>query len=435
MSSLFLSLGVFQLNNRKQYLQKMKKAIVAGAGLVGSLLSIILSKRGYSVEVYEKRKDPRLASIYSGRSINLALSNRGIEALKIAGVLEDVIPYCLPMKGRIVHQPGKEAVLQPYSRFGNYINSVSRAHLNQVLVEEAEKNGVQFIFNQSIEETKPQADLIFGADGIHSGFRKQLKSAKTEEFDLQYSYKEFHLEPKNGAFAIDPEGLHIWPEKSHMFIALPNPDKSFTCTLFLATEGETSFKNLNSDDQIEAFFSSFYPEIKTLIPDYLQQFHQSPTSALHYIKVENWVEGNKLLIGDAAHAIVPFYGQGMNAGFEDCRIVDELLQTNEAHLLQYFYSERKANADAICELALSNFIEMRDKVVDKEFLEAKKLENQLIDHFGTEWKSLYSMVTFSAEIPYADALKRGKAQSVFLKQALKERWDWLKIVENATFYI
>ncbi len=400
----------------------MKKAIIAGAGLVGSLLSIVLSKRGYAVEVYEKRNDPRTASNYSGRSINLALSDRGIEALKVAGVLDQVLPSCLPMKGRMVHQTGKEAVLQPYSKFGNYINSVSRADLNRVLVKEAEKHGAQFFFGKGIEEIESQADLIFGADGIHSGLRKQMVTVKTEEIDLQYSYKEFHLEPKNGDFAIASNGLHIWPEKSHMFIALPNPDKSFTCTLFLASEGETSFKQLKTEEQIEAFFSAFYPEIKTLIPDYLQQFNESPTSALHYLKVENWVEDNKLLIGDAAHAIVPFYGQGMNAGFEDCRVVDELLSVSEKHLLENYYQARKENADAICDLALSNFIEMRDKVVDEEFLQSKQLESKLINHFGKRWKSLYAMVTFSAEIPYSVALKQGRKQEAFLKQALNENW-------------
>ncbi len=413
---------------------------VIGGGLVGALMSILLVKRGLRVEVFEKRPDPRKRLSSEGRSINLALSHRGIRTLKLAGVYQQVEPLLIPMYGRMIHSD-KETNFQSYGRKDQFINSVSRHQLNAILIDQAEKSGASFHFDQVIQKADPatgnivlpsgiihQFDFIIGADGAFSELRKSIgqldTNYKTEENVLSHGYKELNIPPKKGEFSLDPNALHIWPRKDYMLIALPNNDKSFTCTLFLGNEGQTSFARLMEPKSIQAFLEASFPDAVALIPDAIDQFQKNPTSSLQNIKTYPWAYKKSLLIGDAAHAIVPFYGQGMNAGFEDCRILIELLESNQFNwgkTVDQFQAQRKADADAIAELALQNFIEMRNDVVEEEFLKRKQLEKRLYQAFPEEWLPLYSMVTFS-DIPYHEALKIGQLQQRAI-QSLGENYE------------
>jgi len=401
---------------------------VLGGGLVGALISILLVKKGFRVEVFEKRPDPEKNISTEGRSINLALSHRGIRALTLAGVFEEIEPLLIPMYGRMIHI-ANSVDFQSYGRKDQFINSVSRQQLNEVLITHAKKSGVSFHFEQPIQKTNPVTggitlpsgishhfDFIIGADGAFSELRKTFGALNntftTTEETLSHGYKELTIPAIDGSYALDPNALHIWPRKDYMLIALPNTDKSFTCTLFLANEGQPSFSRITSPQQIKDFLVGSFPDAMKLIPDYVDQFQKNPTSTLQNIKTYPWAYQKALLLGDAAHAIVPFYGQGMNAGFEDCRILIELLEYNHLNwekTVTDFQHQRKKDADAIAELALQNFLEMREHVIDEAFLRRKQLESKLNKAFPDEWLPLYSMVTFS-DIPYHQALHTGKLQ-------------------------
>ncbi len=437
---------------------KEKKSIaIIGAGLVGSLASIYLAKRGYEVSVYERRLDMRQHLIQGGRSINLALSNRGIRALEKVGLAEVLKQNAIPMHGRMIHDEQGTLNFQPYGKSGQFINSVSRGGLNMVLMTEAEKHGVEFYFehrclNVDFKETEltlqhfeavkhKQFDLIIGADGAFSAVRSAMQI--TDRFDysqnyIEHGYKELRIPAsESGDYLLEPNALHIWPRESYMLIALPNPDKTFTCTLFLPFEGPASFSNLNSEDAILSFFEKNFPDALPLMPTLIEDFRDNATSSLVTIRCYPWVRNKTVLIGDASHGIVPFYGQGMNAGFEDCRVLDELLdeyQDKWKKVLPVFQETRKPDTDAIAQLALDNFIEMRDKVADQEFILQKKIETQLHDLYPDRWVPLYTMVTFRDDIRYSDALATGKKQQAIMDDVLKipdiqKNWELLNFKE------
>lgn len=421
---------------------KQQEICILGAGLAGSLLSALLARQGYQVAVYEKRGDPRKAKAAEGRSINLALSLRGWEALQRAGINEQILQQAIPMKGRMVHSPEGTTQLQPYGKKGQAIYSVSRAELNTLLINQSEETGVNFYFQHpcrevdmghnalhfqtSAGEKEVQANLLIGADGAFSVLRSALQ--KTPRFNysqhfIAHGYKELTIPPTSGGdFAMEPHALHIWPRGGFMLIALPNPDKSFTCTLFLSYEGEKSFARLSDKESILQFFKENFPDAVPLMPELTTEFFQNPLSDLVTVRAYPWTyNGRQLLIGDAAHAIVPFYGQGMNAAFEDCRILSEMLEEGEdfTEVVHRFQQQRKPDADAIADLALRNFIEMRDLVADERFLERKKIEAELHRRFPDQWVPLYSMVTFS-HLRYSEALSIGQQQDRIMEKVMDE---------------
>lgn len=417
-----------------------KKSIaISGAGLVGSLASIYLRKRGYDVTVFERRHDMRKSGAEGGRSINLALSNRGIRALEEVGLADELKKVAIPMHGRMMHDRQGKLSSFAYGKEGQFINSVSRSGLNIVLMNEAERLGVQFRFDQRIQKVDFEKtrlfiesrsgepfDLIIGADGAFSAVRGSFQF--TDRFDyeqnyIDHGYKELHIPPgANGSFQLEKNYLHIWPRESFMMIALPNPDGSFTCTLFFPFDGNPSFDMLKTNADVEKFFEESFPDARKLMPTLLEDFNANPTSSLVTIKCYPWVRNNTLLIGDAAHGIVPFYGQGMNAGFEDCRILNDLLSQhndNWTTVLPEFQQLRKPDADAIAQLALDNFIEMRDLMADADFLLRKKIEGKLYELFPDKWIPLYPMVTFMDNMRYSDALRTGQKQKRIMDEVMK----------------
>lgn len=413
------------------------KISIVGAGLVGSLLAVILKQKGFDVKVFEKRRDPRKSEVAEGRSINLALSHRGIRPLKVAGVYDTIAPFLIPMKGRMMHDQAGELTFQPYGKEGQFINSVSRAQLNELLIESAEKAGVEVFFDHKCSDiqfdsntitfdngNEVSADLIIGTDGAFSAIRKKLEFTDRFNFSqhyIEHGYKELAIEPKDDKFRLEPNYLHIWPRGNFMLIALPNADKTFTCTLFFPFDGDPSFSSLNTKEEVGAFFKEYFNDALELIPDLIDQYFTNPTSSLVTTKCEPWYKNRSLLLGDAAHAIVPFYGQGMNSGFEDVRLFVEMAEKMDwdwDQILPEYSLTRKKDADAISELALHNFIEMRDHVADPNFLKRKKLEAQIQEKYPEEWIPLYSMVTFS-DIPYSEALRLGKLQKKIMDEILE----------------
>ena len=427
------------------------KISIVGAGLVGSLLAVILKKKGFDVQVFEKRNDPRKSEGTEGRSINLALSHRGIGPIKLAGVYDKIAPYLIPMNGRMMHDQAGELTCQPYGKDGQFINSVSRAQLNELLIESAEEAGVEVHFDYkcadidfenntiSFEDDKEvNSDLIVGTDGAFSAIRKKLQFTDRFNFSqhyIEHGYKELEIAPQNGEFRLEPNFLHIWPRGNFMLIALPNNDKTFTCTLFFPFDGNPSFGSLNTSEEIEDFFEEYFKDAKELIPDLTDQFLANPTSSLVTTKCEPWYKNRSILLGDAAHAIVPFYGQGMNSGFEDVRLfvkMAEEMNRDWERILPSYSSLRKKDADAISELALHNFIEMRDHVGDPTFLKRKKLEARIQEAFPEDWIPLYSMVTFS-DLPYSEALRLGKIQKKVMDEVLgskEQELDFKRIIER-----
>ena len=434
----------------------MKKDItIIGAGLVGSLLSIYLAKRGHKVSVYERRSDMRNEELSAGRSINLALSDRGLLALEKVGLSEEIKKICIPMHGRQIHNVDGSITFQPYGKEGQYINSVSRGELNKRLMSIAEEHSVEIYFNEKcttldwkndkieFENTAgkqlptSKADIIFGADGAFSAARLQHQ-LQHDKFDYQQyyidcGYKELSIPPnEEGEFALEPNALHIWPRKDYMLIALPNLDKTFTCTLFFPFEGELSFDKINTEEKVKQFFATNFADVVPLMPDYVNEFFTNPTSSLVTVKCFPWVREDKFaLIGDAAHALVPFFGQGMNCGFEDCRILDELIEKNGndwTKILQEYQTLRKPDADAIADMAVYNFTEMRDRTADPKFLLQKKIEARLHETYPNKWIPAYSQVTFSPHIRYSDALARGNMQEEIMKEVMtiekiEDNWD------------
>ncbi len=421
-----------------------KRVVIVGAGLVGSLLAIYLRRRGYEVNIYERRGDMRLQSVAAGRSINLALSDRGIRALEEVGAMEHIRPIAIPMHGRQIHQPDGQEVYQPYGKSGQYINSVSRGELNKTLMTLAEQHGAhlhfqhrcqqvdwsanQFVFEKADgSEMRVKGELVFAADGAFSAARLQYQ-LQHDRFQYQQSYIDFGYKEltipagADGSFQMEPNALHIWPRKNYMLIALPNPDGSFTCTLFFPYEGDPSFASLQTDEQILTFFRSHFTDATALMPDILTQYRNNPTSSLVTVKCFPWVLGDRFaLIGDAAHAIVPFFGQGMNCGFEDCFVLNSLMDKhgeNWEALLQEYQALRKPDGDAIAELALNNFLEMRDRVADPRFLLQKKIEAKIHSQYPDQWVPAYAQVTFSPHIRYSEALISSMRQEAIMQQLM-----------------
>ena len=429
-------------------MNKKEKILIVGAGLCGSMLALRMAQRGYQVVVYESRSDLRKSDISAGRSINLALSNRGLKALRMAGVEEKARELCIPMKGRLMHDAASNTFESNYSgRQGEFINSISRGDLNGLLLTEAEKySNVKIHFNtrcleidietkiasfQSIDSEKQftvQADVIFGTDGAGSSLRKSYEKqfpefSVTQDF-LTHGYKELEIPADiNGNHIISKEHLHIWPRGDYMLIALPNMDGSFTVTLFLSySEGLYNFDNLVTEEKIIEFFKKDFPDALSLIPDVLKEFENNPTGKLGTIKCYPWsYKGNTLLLGDSSHAIVPFYGQGMNASFEDVYVFDNVLNQFEGDWLTVFsefQKQRKIDTDAIADLAIDNYYEMRDHVANPLFKEKRIVEMNLEKYFPTEYFSKYSLVTFNEYIGYHEAMTKGRAQDkVLLKMA------------------
>ena len=429
-------------------MNKKEKILIVGAGLCGSMLALRMAQRGYQVVVYESRSDLRKSDISAGRSINLALSNRGLKALRMAGVEEKARELCIPMKGRLMHDVASNTFESNYSgRQGEFINSISRGDLNGLLLTEAEKySNVKIHFNtrcleidietkiasfQSFDSEKQftvQADVIFGTDGAGSSLRKSYEKQfpefiVTQDF-LTHGYKELEIPADiNGNHIISKEHLHIWPRGDYMLIALPNMDGSFTVTLFLSySEGLYNFDNLVTEEKIIEFFKKDFPDALSLIPDVLKEFENNPTGKLGTIKCYPWsYKGNTLLLGDSSHAIVPFYGQGMNASFEDVYVFDNVLNQFEGDwstVFSEFQKQRKIDTDAIADLAIDNYYEMRDHVANPLFKEKRIVEMNLEKYFPTEYFSKYSLVTFNEYIGYHEAMTKGRAQDkVLLKMA------------------
>lgn len=431
-----------------------KKITIAGAGLVGSLLSVYLAKRGHKVEIYERRPDARKNLIDGGRSINLALSDRGLQALAKVGLEKRVLEeMAIPMYGRVMHDKEGNLSHQPYGKEGQAINSVSRAGLNMLLMDEAEKHGVELHFSQACdsvnledatavfrnregEQKEVKSDLLFGADGAFSAVRGVMQ--KTDRFSysqeyIDHGYKELEIPAgPNGEFLLEKNALHIWPRGNYMLIALPNPDASFTCTLFFPMDGDPSFASLDSVAKARAFFEEQFPDALALMPNFDKEWEENPDSSLVIIRCYPWTRNGKVaLIGDASHAIVPFYGQGMNAGFEDCFVLDELMEQmgdNWEDLLKAYEVSRKPDGDAIADLAMRNFVEMRDLTGDPDFLLQKKIEGRFSAKHPDKWTPLYGLVTFSPQVRYSDAQALGNRQDELMAEIMAmpnihEIWD------------
>ena len=431
-------------------MNKKEKTLIVGAGLCGSLLALRMAQRGYQVEVYESRPDLRKSVISAGRSINLSLSDRGLKALRMVGLEKKARALCIPMKGRLMHDAASNTFESNYSgRQGECINSISRGNLNGLLLTEAEKYpNVNIHFNtkcleidieskiarfqsfDSKEQFTVQADVIFGTDGAGSSLRKsyekQFPAFKVSQEFLTHGYKELEIPAdKNGGHLISKEHLHIWPRGDYMLIALPNMDGSFTVTLFLSySEGSYNFDNLITKEKIIEFFEKDFPDTLALIPDVLKEFQNNPTGKLGTVKCYPWAyKGNTLLLGDSSHAIVPFYGQGMNASFEDVFVFDTVLNQFEGDwstVFSEFQKQRKIDADAIADLAIDNYYEMRDHVANPLFKEKRIVEMGLEKFFPTEYFSKYSLVTFNEHIGYHEAMTKGRAQDTVLLKMVEE---------------
>ena len=413
--------------------------IIIGSGLAGPLLAIYLSQREYSVQLYEKRPDLRVENISVGRSINLALSHRGIKAMKSANVFDKIEPLLIPMKGRMVHLSGGDIEFQPYSIHPHeHINSVSRGELNKILMTKAEASGkVQIYFNYSLSEIDEFTNElvfengkrtqiighVFGADGAGSIIRKHIDgkvSSPSYVDPLGHDYKELHIAPgKDGEFQLDPNALHIWPRGEFMLIALPNMDKSFTCTLFLPIEGKRSFESLRTPELVTAFFHTYFEDALPLMENFPNTFFNNPTGKLATVYADEWQYNNQYcLTGDAAHAVVPFFGQGMNASFEDCEVLMQCLDEAQGKwegVFKNYNSVRKADGDAIAKMAIENYVEMRDLVTQKEFIQKKEIANILTERFPDRFIPRYNMVSFTS-IPYSEVYRRGDIQKEIISR-------------------
>ncbi len=421
-----------------------KNVTIIGAGLVGSLWSLFLAQKGHNVKMFEKRADLRSGRAEAGRSINLALSDRGWKALESVQIDKKVREIALPMKGRMMHDLDGTTTFQPYGMEGQAIWSVSRSQLNIELLNAAEEAGVEMEFEVkclnvdsesgicSFEDREGKnfdvkSDFAFGTDGAYSAVRNSFYRKDRfnyQQMYLTHGYKELEIPPGDGgSFLIEPEYLHIWPRHEYMLIALPNFDGSFTCTLFFPFEGEPSFESIERTG-VRDFFEKYFPDATKLMPDLEEVYNSNPTSSLVTVRCFPWVfDDTVCLLGDAAHAIVPFYGQGMNCGFEDCSILIKHLDESGGDwkkALQDFQLERKRDADAISELALNNFIEMRDKVADPVFLLQKKVEARIQEIYPEKWVPLYSRVTFSHN-PYSEALEIGREQQELIDKIMSVR--------------
>lgn len=407
---------------------------IVGAGLVGSLLACYLGRRGYRVDVFERRPDPRAAVAERGRSINLALSERGIDALRRIDLVDTVMAPALPMHGRMIHSPSGATTFQRYSAGGDRaINSISRSALNSTLLDAADETpGVSLTFDSRLTRFDVAsttltfeldgttfdvtADIVLGADGAGSLVRSALEdcgriAVQTDAID--FGYKELTIAPRDGAFALDPDALHIWPRGGSMMIALPNPDSSFTCTLFWPRSGPEGFGALSTAEDIVGHFTAVYPDAVGLMPDLVSDFQHNPVGTLATVHAGPWqVDGKVALVGDAAHAILPFFGQGANCGFEDVVELNRCLSETDDDwglALPLYQERRRANAEAIAGLAAENFVEMRDKVGSRAFLAMRRLEHALEKLLPGTYRSRYEMVSFTT-IPYAEVVQRSRRQ-------------------------
>ncbi len=422
----------------------MAKLVLIGSGLAGGLLAAYLGRRGYEVDLYERRADPREGNIVGGRSINLAISTRGIHALEQIGIAGEALQHAIPMRGRMIHDRSGELHFSPYDVDPKKcINSIGRAALNTTVIEAAQRyTNVRVHFNHKctgvhLESASAQletaegavtarGDAVIGVDGAFSAVRKSMQrdiaSFQYDESYLAHGYKELTIPPgPDGSWRMEKNALHIWPRKSFMMIALPNPDASFTCTLFWEFEGRRSFATMKTDDDVRRFFEEEFPDAVPLMPSLLDDFRNNPTGSLVTIRCAPWFYRDKAcLVGDAAHAVVPFYGQGMNAAFEDCVVLDECLEEfpeNRERAFAEYFRRRKQNIDALADLAIGNFIEMRDKTASKTFRAKRKLDHALEAALPGTYLPLYTMVTFT-RIPYAKAAKRAQIQDALVYASL-----------------
>jgi len=414
------------------------KFTLIGSGLAGGLLGAFLGKRGYEVDLYERRADPRAGNTVGGRSINLALSTRGIHALAQLGIADQVLQHAIPMRGRMIHDKSGALHFSPYDRDpSKCINSIGRGALNTAVIEAAQSYAnVRVLFNHRCLEVDLEApaaqllksetnetitargDAIIGVDGAFSAVRGSMLRLDRFEYSQSYlahGYKEFTIPPAvDGSWRMEKNALHIWPRKSFMMIALPNPDGSFTCTLFWEFDGPRSFASTRSDQEFQRFFHEEFPDAVALMPELMKDFKENPTGSLVTIRCAPWYYQDKVaLLGDAAHAVVPFYGQGMNAAFEDCVVFDECLAefpNDRKRAFAEYFARRRANADALADLAVHNFIEMRDKTASRSFRTKKKLDHALEGVLPGIYLPLYTMVSFT-RIPYAEATRRAQLQN------------------------
>lgn len=421
----------------------VEKITLIGAGPAGTLLAIYLARRGFAVEIFERRPDMRKVDIAAGRSINLALSTRGLHALREVGLFDTIMKIAVPMKGRMMHGLDGGLTFQRYGRDDSeVIYAVLRGELNKSLLTAAERcENVRLHFNRRctgmdfdtgeielLDETSRQkakitTEVVMGTDGSASAIRLEMQKAGRFNFSQQYlehGYKELTIPAgSQGGFLMEKNALHIWPRKTYMLIALPNTDGSFACIFFFPHEGEPSFASLSTEEKVSGFFQEQFPDAVALMPNLVETYFANPTGAMVTIRCAPWHVGNKaLLLGDAAHAIVPFFGQGVNCAFEDCTVLNSCLDDFRGdweEVFQKFEKLRKENTDAIAELALENFIEMRDLVADPHFLLKKKVEQALQQKFPEVFIPKYSMVTFH-RLPYALALEKGKIQDRILEE-------------------
>ena len=418
--------------------------LVVGAGPVGTLLAILLARSGRKVRVVERRADPRIESTERGRSINLALAARGLLGLERANVLTQILPYMVEMRGRQLHDLAGSGPLLPYGQHEEeVIHAISRARLNLTLIEAAAQiANIELRFGQratsvdahsgtvQLQDERDHgwhshsAALVIGADGAGSALRNAMRERdqlQASEAPLAHDYKELHIPATpTGEWALAPHALHVWPRGGYMLIALPNPDRTFTATLFLPASGNPGFDSLQTTEQARAFFAAQFPDALALIPDFQSQFTQNPQGQLATLYCWPWHVRRVLLIGDAAHAIVPFHGQGLNCGFEDCVELADLLARHRdpADACREFERSRRANTDAIATMAIENYEEMRATVLAPNFAARKQLSLELERRFPRRFIPRYAMVMFHAEIPYAEALRRGALQEHILDALL-----------------
>ena len=436
--------------------QTSKNIAIIGSGLIGSLLAIYLRKLGHSITVFDRRPDIRNVE-FSGRSINLAMSNRGWNALRAVGVETEIKKIAIPLDKRAMHVIGQDEYYQKYGKDGEAIWSISRGVLNRKMIDLAEGSGVKFRFEEKVwdvdlPETKLftgetekgewqeyQYDIIFGCDGAFSRVRHKMQRRSRFDYSQDFidvGYKELTISPnEDGTHKLEKNSFHIWPRGKFMFIAMPNLDGSFTCTLFMPFEGEVSFDSIKTEQEAKTFFKTYFPNVSKDIENLTNDFFKNPTSAMVTMKCYPWTYWDKVaLIGDSAHAVVPFYGQGMNAGFEDIFVLNQIIKKHDDDwetIFQEYQQERKPNADAIAELSYRNFIEMSSKTADPKFLLQKKIEKLFAAKHPEKWIPAYSRVTFSNR-PYSEALAIGDRQEEIMQEVMKlpdiaSKWDSLEV--------